>query len=57
MLTLAETVALSAQTRKESRGAHNRKDFPAADDTNWKNHIVVRLSQGAAQIEKRPVAN
>ena len=57
MLTLAEVVALSAQARKESRGAHYRKDFPAADDGNWKNHTVARLSQGAAQIEKKPVAN
>ena len=57
MLTLAEVVALAAQARKESRGAHYRKDFPAADDGNWKNHTVARLSQGAAQIEKKPVAN
>jgi succinate dehydrogenase/fumarate reductase flavoprotein subunit len=57
MLTLAEVVALSAQARQESRGAHYRKDFPVADDSNWKNHTVARLSQGAAQIEKKPVAS
>jgi len=57
MLTLAEVIARSAQARTESRGAHYRKDFPAADNANWKNHTIAKLSQGSVQIEKRPVAN
>jgi succinate dehydrogenase/fumarate reductase flavoprotein subunit len=57
MLTLAEVVARCAQARTESRGAHCRKDFPAADNANWKNHTIAKLSQGSVQIEKRPVAN
>jgi len=57
MLALAEVVTLSAQARSESRGAHRRTDFPNLDDQNWKHHTAVRLTQGSAQVEKRPVAN
>jgi succinate dehydrogenase / fumarate reductase flavoprotein subunit/NADH-dependent fumarate reductase subunit A len=57
MLTLAEVIARSAQARTESRGAHYRKDFPAADNANWKSHTIAKLSQGSVQIQKTPVAN
>ena len=57
MLALAEAVTLSAQARSESRGAHRRTDFPNLDDQNWKHHTAVKLTQGSAQVEKRPVAN
>jgi fumarate reductase flavoprotein subunit len=57
MLTVAEVVARSAEARTESRGAHNRKDFPATDNVNWRSHMIAKLAQGSAQIEKKPVAN
>jgi succinate dehydrogenase / fumarate reductase flavoprotein subunit len=57
MLALAEVVTLSAQARCESRGSHHRTDFPNLDDQNWKHHTAVKLTQGSAQVEKRPVAN
>jgi succinate dehydrogenase/fumarate reductase flavoprotein subunit len=57
MLALAELVALSAQARSESRGAHRRTDFPNTDDQNWKHHTTARLVKGAAHVEKRPVTN
>jgi succinate dehydrogenase/fumarate reductase flavoprotein subunit len=57
MLAVAEVVARSAQARTESRGAHNRKDFPATDNANWKSHTIAQLAQGTAQIDKKPMAN
>ena len=56
MLTLAEVVALAAQSRTESRGAHQRSDFPQRDDQNWKSHTLTSLVGESAQLEKKPVA-
>jgi succinate dehydrogenase / fumarate reductase flavoprotein subunit len=43
MLTVSEAVAISAQERRESRGAHSRIDYPNYDET-WskQNNIVAR---------------
>ena len=57
MLAVAEVVARSADARTESRGAHNRQDFPATDNLNWQSHTIAMLAQGSAKVEKKPVAN
>jgi succinate dehydrogenase/fumarate reductase flavoprotein subunit len=57
MLALAEVVAEAAQARTESRGAHNRRDFPNPDDANWKSHTIASFAKGSVQIDKRPVAS
>lgn len=40
MLMAAETVVTSALARKESRGAHQREDFPDADESFLKNQVL-----------------
>lgn len=42
MLTLSTLIIKAALTRKESRGAHYRSDFPVIDDTNWQKNIVFK---------------
>ena len=56
MLDCAETIALSALERKESRGAHTRTDMPDRDDENWLRHILVGQSSDGPQIDFAPVA-
>jgi len=40
MLDIAETVSASALARNESRGAHQRLDFPARDDAGYLRHSL-----------------
>ncbi|MBM2805962.1 MAG: Succinate dehydrogenase, flavoprotein subunit [Deltaproteobacteria bacterium] len=46
MLTTAKAIVQSALARNESRGAHQREDFPAPDDSLLKNQ-VLELQDGA----------
>ena len=55
MLDCAETIALSALERKESRGAHTRTDIPDRDDENWLKHVLVKSTPDGPQIEHLPV--
>ncbi len=42
MLTAASLIVKAADIRKESRGTHQRNDFPETDDKNWRKHIVLK---------------
>ena len=44
MIQCAETVALSALARKESRGAHQRLDYEKRDDTNCLKHSMAHYN-------------
>jgi succinate dehydrogenase / fumarate reductase flavoprotein subunit len=43
-LEISEAIILSAQKRKESRGAHFREDYPNEDES-LKNHILIKEIQ------------
>jgi succinate dehydrogenase / fumarate reductase flavoprotein subunit len=56
MLDVAESIGMGAVTRKESRGAHAREDFPDRNDEEWLKHIVVtRSNDGQAEVGLLPV--
>jgi succinate dehydrogenase / fumarate reductase flavoprotein subunit len=40
LIQAAIATAVSAEARKESRGAHTRDDFPQRDDKNWMKHTL-----------------
>lgn len=55
MLDCAETIAVSALERKESRGAQFRIDYPSRDDENWLKHIVVSQGEVGPELSNLPV--
>jgi fumarate reductase flavoprotein subunit len=56
MLDLAESIVHSALHREESRGAHQRTDFPARDDERFLAHsMVYRQADGTPRVEHLPV--
>jgi fumarate reductase flavoprotein subunit len=56
MLEVAETIVQSALKRRESRGSHQRTDFPKRDDTQFLAHaLAYRTEGGPPRIEYVPV--
>ena len=56
MLDVAATMVECAKKRTESRGAHQRTDFPKRDDQNFLAHsLVAPGSDGRAQVQYLPV--
>ncbi|MBM4254728.1 MAG: fumarate reductase (quinol) flavoprotein subunit [Deltaproteobacteria bacterium] len=52
MLEIAEAVAHSAVNRKESRGSHQRTDYPKRDDENYLAHsLAYRTPDGPPRID------
>jgi fumarate reductase flavoprotein subunit len=56
LLDVASAVLESARTRTESRGAHQRTDYPDRNDDEFLAHsLAYRSEDGAPRIEFKPV--
>jgi fumarate reductase flavoprotein subunit len=56
MLDVAQCMLVSAGRREESRGAHQRTDFPKRDDDRFLAHqLVLRDADGGLRTEQLPV--
>jgi fumarate reductase flavoprotein subunit len=56
LLDVAECMLASGMQREESRGAHQRLDFPARDDERFLAHqLVTREPDGTPRVERLPV--
>jgi fumarate reductase flavoprotein subunit len=56
MLDVAQSIVACALRREESRGAHQRTDFPARDDERFLAHSLAHLdADGSSRVEYLPV--
>jgi fumarate reductase flavoprotein subunit len=56
LLEIAETIIQAALLRKESRGSHQRTDFPKRDDSSFLAHsLVYRKEQALPEVKYHPV--
>jgi fumarate reductase flavoprotein subunit len=56
MLDVAESIIACALQREESRGAHQRTDFPARDDERFLAHsLITREPDGTGRVRYLPV--
>ncbi len=53
LVEVAVSTMVSAHARQESRGAHDRSDFPKRDDVNWMKHTF--WYKNGNRLEYRPV--
>jgi fumarate reductase flavoprotein subunit len=55
MIDCAEAVAQSALERRESRGSHQRTDYPDRDDGRYLKHSLATKAEGPPRIQYRDV--
>jgi fumarate reductase flavoprotein subunit len=56
MLDVADAIVTTALRREESRGAHQRTDFPGRDDRRYLAHSLIhRKPDGSSAVEYLPV--
>ncbi|MDD5312853.1 MAG: succinate dehydrogenase/fumarate reductase flavoprotein subunit [Dehalococcoidia bacterium] len=55
LIELSEVVVAGALARKESRGAHARRDYKERDDANWLKHTLAYRTADGPRLEYIPV--
>ncbi|HUV52061.1 MAG TPA: succinate dehydrogenase/fumarate reductase flavoprotein subunit [Dehalococcoidia bacterium] len=55
LIELAETIVVGGLARKESRGAHSRRDFPNRDGANWEKHTLAHYTPEGPKLDYSPV--
>jgi fumarate reductase flavoprotein subunit len=55
LLDVGEAIAHAALARRESRGAHTRRDFPKRDDGQFLHHSVVHFDAAGPRLSTKPV--
>jgi len=55
MIDIGQAVARAALERTETRGCHNRLDFPLQDDQDWLIHLLVTRQGAELKVDKTPV--
>ena len=55
MIAVSKMITESARYRTESRGMHQRLDFPKEDNANWLKNVFLNVSEGEMRLFTRPV--
>jgi succinate dehydrogenase/fumarate reductase flavoprotein subunit len=55
MVAVSKMIAESARYRTESRGMHQRLDYPKEDNANWLKNVFLKVSEGEMSLFTRPV--